>query len=35
MDQVAYMHLLAGEKEVDSWTRIMLLYRSEIGRAHV
>ena len=30
MDQIAYLHLLAGEKEVDSWTRIMLLYNSAL-----
>ena len=30
MDQVAYMHQLAGQKEIDTWTRIMLLYRSAV-----
>ena len=30
MDQIAYLHLLDGEKEVDSWTRIMLLYNSAL-----
>lgn len=30
MDQVEYMHQLAGQKEVDTWMRVMLLYRSAV-----